>query len=63
MRRAIFSVHRIWTGLLAVVTALVGAADTFLPAIQGLVPPVLYAVIAVAFALLPSVLERRANRT
>ena len=53
----------IWTALLAIVTALVSAADTLVPALSGLLPPWAYALVAIAFALLPSVLERRGDRT
>ena len=63
MRKAIFTVHRAWTILLSLMTAGISIAEQVVPALQGVLPPVAYAVAVVVVALLPSVLERRGSRT
>ena len=51
--------RRIWSLLLALGTAALGAADQFLPVFQGMIPPMVYVGLAIFLAILPSLLERR----
>ena len=48
-----------WSLLFSILTAILGAADQFLPIFQGMIPPMAYVALAITLALLPSVLERR----
>lgn len=51
--------RRIWSLLVLLGTAVLSAADQFLPAFLGVIPPMAYAAIAILLAVLPSLLERR----
>jgi len=52
-------VRRVWSILLAGATAILGVADQFLPALQGIIPPMGYVALAIALAVLPSIIDRR----
>ena len=51
--------RRFWTLFVTLMTAAIGAADQFMPAFQGMIPPMIYAGIAIVLAVLPSLLDRR----
>ena len=58
----VFRLKRGWAIVITFGTVAFSAADQFLPMIQGMIPPMLYAGIALFLALLPSLLERREKR-
>ena len=55
----VMQLRRIWTLLLTLGTAVLGAADQFLPMFQGMIPPLVYVSLAIFLAVLPSLLDRR----
>lgn len=61
MRTWFLKVRRIWSLLLTLGTATLGAADQFLPAFQGMIPPMAYVGLAIFLAVLPSLLDRRSK--
>lgn len=61
-RGTLFQVRKGLSAALALVAAVAGFADQFLPAVQGLMPPLVYAGVAIFLALLPSILDRREHK-
>jgi len=61
-RSQFVDIRRVWGVCLTAATMLLGAADQFLPALQGMIPPVAYAALVIVAAVLPSILDRRHAR-
>lgn len=55
----VLRLRRFWGIVLTIGTAILGVADQFLPAFQGMIPPMAYAALAIILAVLPSIIDRR----